>query len=514
MFITYFEVSPLQKTAFILMIISILSKFLGFARETFLSYFYGASSISDAYLISLTIPAVVFSFLGSGLATSYIPLISEILKEKGEKAATRFTNNLVNFIILISSFLVITVFIFTTPIVKLFASGFKEEALRIAVALSRITVFGIYFTALTYIFNSFLQLNGNFVIPALIGFPYNIVIIFSIILSSKLNNLLLLSIGSVIAIASQFLFVLPFSYKKGFRYDFILDFKDEYLKKVSILTLPVMLGTSVNQINVLIDRTIASGIIEGGISALNYANRLNGFIQDIVVSSLATVMYPLITKMAASNDEENFKKTLAENINLINLLIVPATVGLIIFSVPITRLVYGRGAFDERAVILTSGALLFYSLGMVGVGARNILSRAFYSMQDTKTPVINSIYAVIMNIILNIVLSRFMGISGIALATSISNLFCTGLLFIGLRKKIGPFGVKNVIITFFKISIASLIMGILAGFSYMKLLSFLGQNLSLLVSIIIGAFSYFLIIIFMKIEEVETLLSKARRRFL
>lgn len=202
--------SPLQKTAFILMIISILSKFLGFARETVLSYFYGASNISDTYLISLTIPAVVFSFLGGALGTSYIPLMGSIIKEKGERESLRFTNNIVNFVILIATVLVLFVLSFTEPVVKLFASGFKEETFKMAIAFTRIAVFGVYFTGLTYIFSSFLQIKGNFIIPALVGFPYSILVILSIILSRKLNYLYILSFGSVLAIASQFLLVFIF----------------------------------------------------------------------------------------------------------------------------------------------------------------------------------------------------------------------------------------------------------------------------------------------------------------
>lgn len=495
------------------MIISILSKFLGFARETVLSYFYGASNISDAYLISLTIPAVVFSFLGGALGTSYIPLMGSIIKEKGERESLRFTNNIVNFVILIATVLVLFVLSFTELVVRLFASGFKDETFKMAVAFTRIAVFGVYFTGLTYIFSSFLQIKGNFVIPALVGFPYSILVILSIFLSKKLNYLYILSFGSVLAIASQFILVFIFSLKKGFFYRFFLDFKDEYLKKIINLALPVMLGTSVGQLNVLIDRTIASGIVVGGISALNYANRLNGFIQDIFANSISTVMYHLITKMAALEDVKGFKRVIGENINLINVFLVPATVGLFIFSVPITKLVYGRGAFDGRALVLTSGALLFYSLGMTGVGAGTILSRAFYSLQDTRTPMINSVHAVILNIILNITLSKFMGISGIALATSISNLFCTGLLFLSLKKKIGPYGMKDMVYTFLKVVFASLVMGVIARLFYIKFYVMLGGVFSLLSAIFVGAAVYFIIILFMRIKEIDFILSKVRGYF-
>ncbi len=121
-----------------------------------------------------------------------------------------------------------------------------------------------------------------------------------------------------------------------------------------------------------------------------------------------------------------------------------------IFAEPVVSLVFGRGAFDAVAMDMTVSSLFYYSIGMLGVGLRDILSRAFYSMQDTKTPMLNASVAALMNIVLNIVLSRFMGIGGLALATSISALFCTGTLFVSLRKKAGPLGLKSVAISLLK----------------------------------------------------------------
>lgn len=501
----------MKQIALLLMFLEVLSKILGFTREITLSYFYGASGISDAYLISLTIPTVIFAFVGTGIATSYIPIYSSIVKESGIKPADRFSNNLVNFLLLICTLIVFIGLIFTGPIVKLFASGFEGDTLKLAVSFTRISIFGIYFMGIAYIFKSYLQIQKNFTIPALIGFPFNIIIIASIILSSRFN-IIILSIGIIVAIASQLIFLLPFAYKKGYRYGFILDKRDKHLMRMIYLSLPVILGTSVNQINTLVDRTLASRIAVGGISALNYANRLNGFVQGIFVLSIATVMYPMISKMAAESNMTGLKKTLSEAVTSINLLVIPATVGAMIFAEPVVKLLFGRGAFDANAISMTSYALFFYSIGMVGFGLREVVSRAFYSLQDTKTPMINAAIAVVLNIILNIILSRFLGIGGLALATSISAMFCTVLLFIGLRKKIGPFGMKGITISFAKILCASLIMGIFARTVYGILITRMGFNLSLVLAIGAGAVTYFAIICFMKIEDVDAVVSGLKRK--
>src|SRR5690606_12151384 len=158
------------------------------------------------------------------------------------------------------------------------------------------------------------------------------------------------------------------------------------IKNMLFLAIPVIIGSSVNQINKLVDRTLASQISIGGISALNYANTLNLFVQGVFVVSISTVMYPLISKMASKGNMDGLKKALAQAITGINLLVIPATVGSLFFAEPIVTLLFGRGAFDEQAIAMTSTAFFFYSIGMLGYGLREVLSRAFYSMQDTRTP--------------------------------------------------------------------------------------------------------------------------------
>lgn len=501
----------MKKIALILMSITILSKVFGFARDIMLSYFYGASNISDAYLISITIPMVLFSFIGTGISTGYIPMYSSIERNNGEAEANKFTNNLINILLALCSIIVILGLLYTEPIVKIFASGFKGETLILAVQFTRIALLGTYFSGLIYIYSGYLQLKGNYFIPALIGFPFNFVIILSIIISSK-TSIFVLSIGSVAAIAAQLLLMIPFIYKKGYRHKPVFDIHDKNIKNMTYIALPVIIGMSANQVNLLVDRTIASMVAVGGISALNYANRLNGFVQGIFVLSITTVMYPMISKMAAENNISGLIKSLKEAIGSINILVVPATIGSILFAKPIVRLLFGRGAFDEQAISVTAYALLFYSIGMIGYGLREVLSRAFYSLQDTKTPMYNAAIAVILNIILNIILSRYMGIGGLALATSISAIFCTILLFINLRKKIGPFGVKSISISFIKVLCASLVMGFVAKFTYNYLTSIMNPNIALLIAIGTGSIVYFATIYFMKIDDVDNVINAIKRK--
>lgn len=501
----------MKKAALLVMVITILSKLLGFGREIVLSYVYGASAITDVYLISQTIPVVIFSFISVGIATGFIPMYSRILNEGGKLGADRFTSNLTNALLLVASIVVGIVLLLTEPIVKLFASGFSGDTLRLAVSFTRITVFGVYFTTLMNVFANYLRLHNNYVIPALVGFPMNLITIAFLFLSTKTNTYVL-AIGSVLAIASQFALLLPCVHKVGFRYQLSFDFKDGNIKKMVLIALPIIVGTSVNEINVLVNRTLASGLAVGGISALNYANRLNAFVQGLFVASISTVMYPMISNMAAENNLNGLKGYVSEAISLISLLVVPATIGAMIFSREIVTLLFGRGAFTVEAIDMTANALFYYSLGMIAFGLSDILSRAFYALQDTKTPMINATIGVVINIVLNIILSRFLGIGGLAFATSIAGVVSAILMFVTLRKKLGPFGLKEIIRSFLKISIASVLMGLIAYGSFWLLGQSVSENLALLIAITVGALTYALFIYYMKIPEVDKSLDVMKQK--
>lgn len=501
----------MKKTVVMIMLITLISKVLGFVRDLTLSFYYGTSNISDAYLISLTIPLTIFSLIGVGISTGYIPMYSKIERNIGEMEAKCFTNNLVNILLLICTIIIVVGLLFTEQIVKVFASGFEGETLFLATQFTTISLFGIYFTAIIYIFKGYLQLKGNYIVPALIGIPLNLIVIISIYLSSNIN-VIVLSIGSVIAIISQFIILIPFVYKKGYRHNLVFDLKDKHIKKMAFIVIPVIMGASVNQINILVDRTLASQIEVGGISALNYASRLIDFIQGIFVLSISTFIYPIISKMAVQNNIEGLKKSLLDSIGTIILLITPITIGAMVYAEPIIKMLFGRGAFDSQAIALTASSLFFYSIGIIGFGLREVLSNAFYSLQDTRTPMINATIGVFLNIILNIILSEYLGLGGLALATSISALLTTTLLILSLRKKIGPFGLRMICSLFFKVLISGLIMAILSNYCYGILINYINVNIALIFSIAVGVCIYAITLYFLKIKEIDPIVGGIKRK--
>ncbi len=488
------------------MLLTIVSKVMGLARELSLSYFFGASNISDAYLIALTIPTVIFSFIGLGVKTTFIPMYREVFDKNGIEKANEFTNNVSVLISLVSTIIVIIVQIFTVDVVRIFASGFEGDTLILAVQLTRITIFSVYIIGLNYICEGYLQTNSKFLITGLIGIPLNIIIVLSIVAGYKVDTVWL-GIGQIIAVLSQLGFMIPFIIKQGYKVKGHINLRDKNLTRMFYLSIPVILGTSVNQINKLVDRTIASSITVGGISALVYANRLNLFIQGIFVLSVTTVMFPMVTKMASQNNTAGIKKITMDAINGVSLLLVPIAIGSMLFSTEIVDLIYGRGAFDIEAIQLTASSLFYYSIGITFFGFREILAKTFYSLQDTKTPMINAAIGMGINIVLNIILSKYLGVGGLALATSIAGICITLLMFISLRRKMGALGLKNVGISLMKVIFASLVMAVIAKYIFMYFDSLYSQNIALLIAIVGGAVIYFVSVYLTKVEGMDFIIN-------
>ncbi|XJS10995.1 murein biosynthesis integral membrane protein MurJ [Aerococcaceae bacterium WGS1372] len=499
----------MKKTAVQVMIITLISKFFGFARDIVLSYFYGATNVSDAYLISLTIPDVISSFIITGIATAFIPMYNRILQAEGEEQVNGFTNNLVNTLTAASGILYLVSFIFTPQFVRVFASGFNEETVNIAIQLTRISVISVFFTGLIALSTAYLQIKDNFIIPALIGFPLNVTIIASIYLSTQ-TSYIVLAIGFVIATASQLLIMIPGIYKTGFRYRLTIDLQDSDLRRMIKIAIPVIIGSSINQINVLINRTVASNVTVGGISALNYAYMITFFIHGLFVVSIISIVYPSISRRATEGDFEGMKIETTNVIKSLSMIIIPASFGAVIFSREIVSLLYGRGNFQEDAIAMTSSALAYFAVGMIFVAIREILSRAFYAMQDTRTPMINATIGVIVNIILTPIFSQIFGIGGLALATSVSALVTVVLLTINLRKKSGSFGIVSISTLFIKLIIGSAIMSLVAYTSYYLLINGIHETIALFIAILIGVASYAIAIMMMNIKEINDTLASVK----
>ena len=508
--------SKIAKTTLLVMVLTIFSKLLGLFREQILAATYGMGMQTDIYVTAMKIPTILFSAIGGAIATSLVPVYSKIKENKGEQESKKFINNLINIVILITLFIVLLGNIFTEELVKIFAIGFEGQKLELTVKFVKIILWALIFMGNSRALRTYLQLNGNFKTPGLVGIPYNVIIIASIIISVK-TNFYILIIGSLIGLISQVLFQLAAVRITGFNYNLKVDFKDENVKYLIILVLPVLIGGGVEQINTLIDGTIASTFGEGIVTSFNYANRLYGFVSSIFVVSILSVVYPIMAKTSAAEDTKAFKISIKKTLNIILMLIIPICVGTLVLSEPIVKLLFERGKFSQSDTIMTANILMIYIISILAFSLRNVISRAFYSLHDTKTPMINGAIAIVFNIVLNIVLSKYMGYIGLAIATTIAAYIGLVIFLITLRKRIGSFDGKSILTTAVKSIIAAVIMGIVTSICYNQLatvlgIGLIGQVIKLGLSILLGASVYAIVIFILKVEETQIVLDMIKKK--
>lgn len=502
--------SKTAKAALWIMFATMLSKVLGFCRELVLGNFYGTGSDADVFLLTLNIPGLIIAVIGAAIATMYVPIYFDTKEKSGHESALKFTNNMLNICCIVSIIIAILGLIFTEQFIAVFAGGFEGEKFELAVIFTKIMISGVIFLSISKLVSSYLQVNDNFTIPALIGIPYNVIIILAIIISTK-TSINALAIGALIAMSSQLLFQIPFAFKYKFRYKPYINLKDDTIKEMAVLVLPMLVGVAIGQLNTAVDRALATTLGDGPLSALNYAARLNDFVMALFVASIITVIYPKLSKLSNSENKNGFVDTIVKSSNCIILMVLPIAVGAIVLAEPIVRILFERGQFDAYSTHMTSVALRLYALGLIAMGMRDILTRVFYSISDTKTPMLNGSIALLINIVLNFTLINVLGYAGLALSTSLASIITVILLFKSLKKKAGDFGQNEIIKTGIKSLVASIVMGAATIIVYSNLYKLTGMGklneiISVTIAILVGASIYAVLIIIFKVEETKLVL--------
>lgn len=421
----------MKKITIIIILITLASKLFGFFREFVLSYFYGAGKVSDAFIIANTIPTSIIAFIGVAIASVYLPRYSK-LETESLNFANSFTDKILTMLISLSIIIILVGYFFTEGLISIFAFGFDEETFKLSKQFTQITFLSVVFLLLTPIFQTLLNKSGKYHYSSLSGFPLNFVVIISIFLSYYIN-IYFLPIGIVLGSFLQMAFLYFFVRKNNYKFKPNSFVKDENIKIIIVLALPVFFGVAVNQINLIIDRSLASTVAVGGVTAMNYANKINWLIQGAFSTTIATIYFTEASKDLGNT--ENVQMKLKRAVSDLNMLIAPSMILCLFFSEQIIRFLFMRGNFDTQALELTTGPLLYYSIGFIGFAYREVFSRTYYLLNNTKTPVITAFIGMVINVILNFLLVSHMGLSGLALATSISAILSSLLLLFGLRNK-------------------------------------------------------------------------------
>lgn len=499
------------RTAALMAALTLGTKLLGFLREVFLAGFFGTSPITDAYVMAGAIPGILFAGVFTSMAVSYMPLFSDIMEKEGRGSGNRFTSQAIALSGGIAFLSAVLGILFAEQLVGVFASGFDSETAALTAFYLRITFFYIVFNAAAGLLESYLQYNGTFLKPVLAGYLQSGFVLTAIVVSAYLDHRLLalgLLIGTILRTAA----LAVFAAQRGFSWDASGKIS-RAAKTIVALAVPVFIGSTVNQINTFVDKMLASGLAQGSVSALNYGYLLVNMITTLTISVVVTIIYPLLTRSQSAGLDERFNRASSAGFSIALILSTPFALGAALYSEPVIRLVYERGAFDQASTELTVGAFQFYAPGLVFVAVNALLVKIFYARQDMKTPVIAGAAAALCNIALNLALVGPLQQRGLALATSIAALLNTALL-LGLLKKKHPEvrvierGAKAARIIAAALAAVALSWPVYTGLGRLAL----SVTPSLLLAVAAAALAYLLLLRLLKIEELSMLRDLVRRR--
>lgn len=457
--------SKTAKVAAGLFIFTFISKVLGFVRDIFIASKYGASRLNDIYILSQDIPVLIFSIVTAAIATGFIPIYCQLRDQKSQDAADSFTSRLTTIVMAAATGIAVLAYAAMPAIIHVVAFGYEGKDFDLLVFATRLILPNIVFVGGASVLRAYHQAEGRFKIASLNTIMVNLIVI-AFVLTSKPDSITWLLIGTLIGLSIDFFvqgfYALRTGLKKG-----STKVSKETMFNFAVLILPIVIGTLVGQINTVIDKSMGSTLPAGSITYLNGAFKLTTFANGIFAVTLGTVMFPIMSTCLAGGNVPAFKKSVFKSMNMVFLFTVPLTLMMIVFSHPIIQLLFERGAFTSEATKQTAAALVAYAIGLIALGAREIVVKAFYALQDTKTPMINGAITVALNVALNLMLIGPLKHVGLALSSSISATLTTVILLIALRNKVGSFNLKAISHDFFKVMGASLLTALVTiGLNY------------------------------------------------
>lgn len=527
--------------ATIIMIMVVASRILGLVRQRTLAHFFPPGDLS-LFFAAFRLPDLVFEVLVFGtFSSAFIPVFTKTLK-KGRQEAWEIASIVVNLGLIIFISLALVVGLGADALYGIFAPGFTDPQRAQIVFLARILFAAQIFFVVSYVLTSVLESLRRFLVPALAPLFYNLGIILGTIFLAPSMGLMGPVIGVLAGAFSHFLIQLPLALKLGFRFRPII-LLNKQVKKIGKLALPRVIEVSFLQLSKTAELFFASLISTASYTYYTFGNTLQFLPIGLFGTSIAKAALPTLAR--ESENKTKFRGTLFSALHQVVFLVLPVATILIVLRIPIVRLVFGTDIFSWEDTIQTGKVVSAFAFGVVFHAAVALLARAFYALQDTKTPVIVSIISIIIIIVADFVLIRVLNLPvwGLAAAYSIGGVFQAISLFVIIKRRIDGVSVINTLVPMVKASLAALGSGVVMYFIlkifdrsvWVKRLSFLGQleatkyipfenfvldtrytvnliALTVVVSVL-GALVYLLIAIILRTDEVWVFFNQLRRIF-
>jgi integral membrane protein MviN len=499
-----------RRAAALLMFVTIIEKVLGFGREMVVASQFGANGITDAYFAGYLIPNFIMVLLNAGLVNVYAPIFLTEWEFDRDEAWKKINS--------ISTYLIVLLFavtcigaIISPYIVKLFYPGFDGQKFNATVTIARLFFIGVFVYSIAIIEGSILNCFRHFIYSAISVALLSAGMIAGVIAFGGRTNINSIAYGyyagAVAALLMQYLKIRQMGGELKPNFRIYSDFNSKFLR----LLFPVLVATSMSQVNVFVDKVFASHLPDGSMSYINYADKVTQLPIFVFSGIIATVIFPDLIEYINNKDYKNLKVYFNRAIITTMMFLIPSYVGLTVLSNGIIKLLFERNAFDSTAVVNTASAVVFYSPTLIFLGGIAVLSKVYYSMKDTSTLMFISIGTIALNAVLDYILMKPMLHNGLVLSTSIVSAIQFFTAYAFLKRKIDISMDSRMLIDLSKVIIAALSMGgvlfVLKGFlrSYPVLIS-VG------LSIIVGVSVYFAILIVLRVEEVQVVIEKLKSR--
>lgn len=433
----------LMKAAWLIAVVIVFSKIIGFFRDIIIANFYGASLVSDAYFYAYQIPSfaiILLGGVGGPFHSAIVSIFSKIMAQDSLESrmySKKLFNTIVTVTLIIFVSLSLFIFMFSDIIMRIIISGASNDLINLASLHLKIMSPILIAGGLVGIYYGILVTFKEFLIPNISPTLVSLSIILIISLTKSDESGVILAIATTIGAILQFLFQIPKAKKLGYKLRFsISEIKSKDYKNFLELLFPAILSSTIGQIYIYVDMFFSSQLETGAWTAIGYANRVFQFPVGILVTAFLVPLFPLFSRLVAQNDINGIRYYFNRGVGLLNYVGFPILLAILLFSNDIVSLIFERGAFNNQATSMVVQALIYLSVALLPYIFRDSLTRIYYAFNDSKTPFYIAMFSIIVKIILNLIFVEKLGIGGITLSTSLVTFVNALLLGIFIRKKI------------------------------------------------------------------------------
>lgn len=435
----------IARAAGVVMAAFAVAKLAGVAQQVLVTRAFGTSAALDAFYAANRLPEILFNLMAGGaLASAFVPTFVGFLTRGDRPGAWRLASAVANLVFIALSLTAALAALGAPWLVgHVVAPYFSLEQAALAVSLLRILLLSAVVFGLSGLLMGILNAHQHFLLPALAPALYPVGLILGVVFFVPHAGIHGLAWGAVLGASLHLLVQLPGLRGRGARYSPNLGLSNPAVRQVAGLMAPRLLGVAVVQVNFLVNTILASGQPEGSLAAINIAFPLMMMPQGLIAQAIAIAALPTFSAQVARGEIGQMRASLANTLRGVLFLSLPASLGLILLRRPLVSLLYQRGQFDARSAEMVAWALLWFAAGLVGHSLLEIVARAFYAMQDTRTPVLVGVVAMSLNVVFSLSFSAlFIRLGwaphgGLALANSLATaLECAALLAL-LRRRLG-----------------------------------------------------------------------------